>query len=352
MTSTRKYGRLNETRNYVIDLETLGLGPDAIVTSAALAQFDSKSTRLIATWTIDTKAQEDMGRVMDADTVMWWLKQSDAARESITGKEAQRRKVSPFVFLKDLFAIMRADHSARPLGAFAQPCDTDRVGGWTTGGNDNFTLWAKPQHFDIGILEHMARQCPVSGSEVCLHRRRVHNVRTALAVVNLVREGISYPDDLDETPNPGAHDAAADALVTAAVMRDALKEIEGFTGLLNVVRESMEKHAGLPAVVPQSPALRTLKSSDDAPVGSLIRRTTRGGETMTTLRLWNGRGWNLEGGGRISDWNGWEWDLSANGPCTLLAEGLNEAECLHLSGLSIAGALAWCSARAAAPEAK
>lgn len=53
-----KYPRLDATRNYVIDLETLALGPDAIVTSAALAQFDATSTRLIATWTLDVRAQQ------------------------------------------------------------------------------------------------------------------------------------------------------------------------------------------------------------------------------------------------------------------------------------------------------
>jgi hypothetical protein len=172
--------------------------------------------------------------------------------------------------MNELFAIMREDHSARPLAApaHARPEGSDP---WAGAMDDNFTLWAKPQHFDIGILEHMARQFPVSGGGECLHRRRVHNVRTALAMVNLVRAGIGWPEDLDETTNPEAHDAAADAMVTATVMRDAFKEIEGFTKLLNVVRASMEKHAALPPVVLQATTPRVLQSADEAPCGSLCQ---------------------------------------------------------------------------------
>lgn len=55
MTTTRKYGRLNETRNYVIDLETFGTGPDAVVVAAALVQFDAKEVTLVGRWTQESK---------------------------------------------------------------------------------------------------------------------------------------------------------------------------------------------------------------------------------------------------------------------------------------------------------
>jgi len=40
-----------------------------------------------------------------------------------------------------------------------------------------------------------------------------------------------------------------------------------------------------------------------------------------------------------------------SGPVTIIAEGLTEAECRHLSGLSAADALAWCEQREAARRA-
>lgn len=231
-----KYPRLDATRNYVIDLETLALGPDAIVTSAALAQFDSSSTRLIATWTLDVGAQQRDGRRMDADTVLWWMRQSEAARMSVAGEEAQRKKVHPRVFLCELVDWLTP----------AEPVDTGRLKPWPSPKRDTaFTLWAKPSHFDIAILEHMARQYKVPNHEAALHRRKMHNVRTALAVVNLLRWH-DEDGDLDEAPAGVAHDATADVLVTADVMRRAL-----FETALNrsALRDRAEENAMLARVV-------------------------------------------------------------------------------------------------------
>ena len=91
---------------------------------------------------------------------------------------------------------------------------------------------------------------------------------------------------------------------------------------------------------------RILQSADEAPCGSLIHRTDVYGTKVHTLRLWNGNGWNLDRGGPLSVSEGWPWGSRANGPCTLIAEGLTEAECRHLSGLSAADAIAWCEHRA------
>lgn len=330
MTSTRKYGRLNETRNYVIDLKTLGLGPDAVVVAAALVQFDAKEVTLVGRWTLDTEEQGKRGRKIDTDTVMWWLRQSTDARNAIAGDDALDKRVSVSGFLIEVKNIL-----------------SPRSGGGNTRDN-NYTLWASPSHFDIAVLEHLARQFKPHWRGA-LSQRKMHNVRTALAMINLVRAGIDWPEDLDETPNPGDHDAAADAMVSAAVMRDALKEIEGFTGLLNVVRESLEKHAALPPVAPQGTTPRVLQSADDAPRGSLLQW----GDDRAVLHFPDGQGWHLEGVAPSEDDVVWGWCFHGIGgrPVTLIAEGLTEAECRHLSGLSVADAIAWCSARAATQEA-
>ena len=52
------------------------------------------------------------------------------------------------------------------------------------------------------------------------------------------------------------------------------------------------------------------------------------------------------------DGTGWGWDRSCvRGPITVIAEGLTESECRHLSGLSAADAIAWCEARDKAAKA-
>ena len=100
------------------------------------------------------------------------------------------------------------------------------------------------------------------------------------------------------------------------------------------------------ATKPTTP--RILQSADEAPCGSLLSQASVSG----ALRLWNGREWNLDCGGGLSETdNGRHWGPDLKGPVTLIAEGLTEAECRHLSGLSATDAVAWCSARAAAQEA-
>lgn len=93
---------------------------------------------------------------------------------------------------------------------------------------------------------------------------------------------------------------------------------------------------------------RVLQSADEAPCGSLLVQTTVSG----ALRLWNGREWNLDcGGGLLETDNGRHWGPDLKGPVTLIADGLTEDECRHLSGLSVADALAWCEQREAARRA-
>lgn len=89
-------------------------------------------------------------------------------------------------------------------------------------------------------------------------------------------------------------------------------------------------------------APRVLQSADEAPCGSLLK-PKRG---WATLRFPSGSGFEL-GPGSVRRGHDWAFH-SLGGPVEVLAEGLTEAECRHLSGLSAAEAIAWCEARAAA----
>lgn len=94
---------------------------------------------------------------------------------------------------------------------------------------------------------------------------------------------------------------------------------------------------------------RILQSADEAPCGSLWQ-TIDGGDLV--LRMMNGNGWNLHGA--LPRDVGWPWDMADDAndfPARLIAEGLTESECRHLSGLSAADAIAWCEARDKAAKA-
>lgn len=69
------------TRRYMIDFETFGTSPNACVVQIGAASFDKTKQLKI---NINPQDAQRNGARIDADTVMWWLKQSDAARNSLS----------------------------------------------------------------------------------------------------------------------------------------------------------------------------------------------------------------------------------------------------------------------------
>ncbi len=94
---------------------------------------------------------------------------------------------------------------------------------------------------------------------------------------------------------------------------------------------------------------RVLQSADEAPRGSLVRPDD---DHPVTICYPDGRGWHIYATALETTRKGWLWkEHGISGPVTIIAEGLTEAECRHLSGLSVADALAWCEKREAARRA-
>ena len=73
-------------KDVMIDFETLGKGPNKAVCQIGAVFFDNVTGELGAEFraNIDARSHEKCGGVVDADTVYWWLKQSEQARASIT----------------------------------------------------------------------------------------------------------------------------------------------------------------------------------------------------------------------------------------------------------------------------
>jgi exodeoxyribonuclease VIII len=66
----------------MLDLETMGNGPDAAIVAIGAVEFDLKSGEIGERFyaVIDLESSVEFGGVMDAETVLWWLKQTEAAR--------------------------------------------------------------------------------------------------------------------------------------------------------------------------------------------------------------------------------------------------------------------------------
>ena len=70
----------------MIDCESMGLNPDAPVLSVGAVAFDRHKMIKGALFyaNVDLRTSVALGSVIDADTVMWWMKQSDDARSVLT----------------------------------------------------------------------------------------------------------------------------------------------------------------------------------------------------------------------------------------------------------------------------
>jgi len=63
-----------ESRNIMVDFETLGTSEDSLILSAGLLIFDTNSVLGENYWEFDTRTQIYDGRTVDPRTVAWWKK--------------------------------------------------------------------------------------------------------------------------------------------------------------------------------------------------------------------------------------------------------------------------------------
>ncbi len=117
----------------MIDIETLGTQPGAVILSIAAVEFDLKTgeTGSIFHQDIDIESSVKQGLKIDASTVIWWLKQDKEAQKKITELHRNRLKnvLRAFgVWLRDWF-----------------PADVK--------------LWGNSARFDLGLLEAAYNSC-------------------------------------------------------------------------------------------------------------------------------------------------------------------------------------------------
>jgi hypothetical protein len=124
-------------QNVMVDIETLGNGPQAPMLTIAAVFFDLKTGEVGPSFytVIDLVSELELGAKPDADTIYWWLAQSDAARAAVTAKPRER----------NVDALKR-------LGGFIKShcSDLDRV-----------QVWGNGSTFDNTILRSGYQRCGV-----------------------------------------------------------------------------------------------------------------------------------------------------------------------------------------------
>lgn len=122
------------TRNIMIDLETMGTGPRSAIAAIGAVEFDLYGQGLGRELyhRVDLRSSVAAGLVIDANTIIWWMKQSDAARAELISDN----NVPLHYALYDLREI---------------------IAGQNLAGADDTIIWANGASFDFPILAEAYR---------------------------------------------------------------------------------------------------------------------------------------------------------------------------------------------------
>ncbi len=77
-------GEERDLNEIMLDLETMDTGPYSAILSIGAVRFNLETGKMGGTFyrNIYLKSCTDLGMTLSADTIMWWMKQSDEARKA------------------------------------------------------------------------------------------------------------------------------------------------------------------------------------------------------------------------------------------------------------------------------
>lgn len=169
---------MDNIKDVMIDLETVGNKPGCPIVSIGACVFDMNTNRRFGTFdgVLDIQAQLDKGLKMDASTIQWWMGQSDEARQLF------KKEGKDPVFVLETFSKWLKSQAG--------------------GGSNNFYVWGNGSSFDISILEYVYNSF---GLDVPWRYNRVMDLRTYKRLVaggaQIPRLKGTHHDALDDAVN-------------------------------------------------------------------------------------------------------------------------------------------------------
>ena len=181
----------------MIDIETLGKTPGCVILSVGAAVMDMETMTVVDQkyWVLDLKEQSEHHRHMDADTVVWWMQQSDDARAAFRKLVPQTDATTFKIELQALF---------------------DQY--------DTKTVWANGTNFDIPLLGNYIYSLfkgPGQEHEVVPWNYRWQDMRSLATVMDSVKPYSSFYSQRGTV----AHNALDDAIRQAEYVLECLKWI-------------------------------------------------------------------------------------------------------------------------------
>jgi hypothetical protein len=142
----------------MIDIETMANESFSSIISLAAVEFDINTGNTGKEFYINISLQSciDLGLIVNADTIMWWMKQTDEARKSL---------LSGSVNIVDA------------LTSFSGFC------------NRNYQVWGNSARFDLGILQNAYNKANLP---ICWDFRKERCVRTLVSFKPEIKENFKY----------------------------------------------------------------------------------------------------------------------------------------------------------------
>lgn len=161
--------------NAMIDIETMGKGPRSAIAAIGAVEFNPAGGQLGRSFytLVDLTSSVTAGMVIDADTVLWWLRQAEDARREI------------------------ATEGGTPLPNALQALSTFLIGESIAGEIDELIVWANGTSFDFPILAEAYRLCGLQQPWHYFNERDWRTVRKIAPRVEIERAG-TYHNALDD----------------------------------------------------------------------------------------------------------------------------------------------------------
>lgn len=165
----------------MIDIETLGKGPTAVVTQMAFMAVTKEAPDPVDAIRFDSfylpvQPQVDMGRAIDASTILWWLDQPreslDKLRESLSGGDADELTAYVRSFIRKIMDVVQ-DY-----------------------GIQNVEFWARGPEFDMTILESLMTMVGETApwNYDRLGYRQIRDLRTLMRVAGVESDDVDSSD--------------------------------------------------------------------------------------------------------------------------------------------------------------
>lgn len=180
----------NKRIDVMLDLETMGLGTNAPILAIGAVAFSQFGDGIEDTFHQGISLEDSMtnGRQPTASTILWWLQQSDAAREQV------RQKGGCGARLAGVLAAFDAWMKSLPGTPY---------------------VWGNGANFDIAILEQAYLD---AGMRTPWGYRNVRCFRTVMSEFGI---------ETDWVKPVVAHDALADAEAQARTLQNCMRRIRG-----------------------------------------------------------------------------------------------------------------------------